>query len=175
MLCVVTKTSKFYCWQFILQKAALKAGQWNCETQKTVNTRNIPGMLLCCKKKQIRCKKTKVHASTAIILRFWACLHVLIFVVIYHNQQTFLRYFNCPDNKLDAKDPKVTFFSLRDVQHWRYTTSLQELVYLISLAPTTACFCVALGKTIDLTLRNALLSLVFNRGSPYRILLCVSP
>ena len=58
----------------------------------------------------------------------------------------------CADNKLDAKDPKVTFFSLRDVQHWRYTTSLQELVYLISLAPTTACHCVALGQTIE---RNA--------------------
>ena len=70
MLCVVTKTSKFYCWQIILRKAAPKAGQWNCETQKTVNTRNIPGMLLCCKKSNSGVRKLSCRHQRQLFCGF---------------------------------------------------------------------------------------------------------
>ena len=36
------------------------------QTEKTVNTRNISGMLLCCEKKKIRREKTKRQARTLI-------------------------------------------------------------------------------------------------------------
>ena len=43
-----------------------------CETHKTMNTRNIYGMLLCCKeKKPIRHEKTKLQ--TAMVISLWFC------------------------------------------------------------------------------------------------------
>ena len=50
--CVYTKTIKFYCSpkaQLILLNNPLDIiQQYYCETPKTVNTRNIYGILLCC-------------------------------------------------------------------------------------------------------------------------------
>ena len=45
-----------------------------CETQKTVNTRNINGMLLCCKEKANQAWKTKPQTATVISLWFWGLL-----------------------------------------------------------------------------------------------------
>ena len=54
------------------------------QTWKTVNTRNISGMLLFAREKPIRCEKTKPQARTLISL--WFCgQFVLIFVLIGHN------------------------------------------------------------------------------------------
>ena len=56
------------------------------QTGKTVNTRNISGMFLCCKKKPIRHEKTELQARTLISLWFFGySWHVLIFAVIGHN------------------------------------------------------------------------------------------
>ena len=56
------------------------------QTEKTVNTRNISGMLLCCekkKKKTIMREKTKRQARTLItVCGFVASSRVLIFAVI---------------------------------------------------------------------------------------------
>ena len=60
------------------------------QTEKTVNTRNISGMLLCCEKKKtttttttIRREKTKRQARTLITVGgFVASSRVLIFAVI---------------------------------------------------------------------------------------------
>ena len=58
----------------------------NSQTRKTVNTRNISGMLLCCKKKPIRPEKTKPRVRILILVcGFVASLHVLIFAVNGHN------------------------------------------------------------------------------------------
>ena len=57
------------------------------QTEKTMNTRNISGMLLFCeKKKTIRREKIKRQARTLItICGFVASSRVLIFAVISHN------------------------------------------------------------------------------------------
>ena len=62
------------------------------QTEKTVNTRNISGMLLGCEKKKnktkktIKRKKTKRQARTLItVFGFVASSRVLIFAVIGHN------------------------------------------------------------------------------------------
>ena len=49
-----------------------------------MNTRNISGMLLFCKKKPIRREKTEPQ-----VCGFVACSHVLIFAVIGHNKHPF--------------------------------------------------------------------------------------
>ena len=49
----------------------IMVGKVYCETQKTVNTRNINGMLLCvARKKPIRREKTKPQTATVISLWF---------------------------------------------------------------------------------------------------------
>ena len=64
------------------------------QTEITVNTRNISGMLLCCEKKKtttttIRHEKTKRQARTLItVCGFVASSRVLIFAVIGHNTIT---------------------------------------------------------------------------------------
>ena len=66
------------------------------QTEKTVNTRNISGMLLCCekKKKTIRLEKTKRQARTLItVCGFVASSRVLIFLVIGHNAINILEIF----------------------------------------------------------------------------------
>ena len=52
--------------------------------RKTVNTRTISGMLLCCKKKLTRCKKLNHKQECELVCGFVA-RHVLIFAVIGRN------------------------------------------------------------------------------------------
>ena len=56
-----------------------------CETHKTMNTRNIYGMLLCCKKKKpIGHEKTKPQTAMVISLWFSGLWCVLNIIVIGH-------------------------------------------------------------------------------------------
>ena len=57
------------------------------QTRKTLNTKKIFGLLLCCKKKANQaCKKTELQPRTLILVcGFVASSHVLIFAVIGHN------------------------------------------------------------------------------------------
>ena len=57
------------------------------QTGKTVNSRNISGMLLCCKKKanQSSVRKLNQEQERQLVCGFVASSHVLIFAVIGHN------------------------------------------------------------------------------------------
>ena len=58
----------------------------NSQNGKTVNTRNISGMLLCCKEKANQAREsTKPQPRTLICLWFVASLRALIFALIGHN------------------------------------------------------------------------------------------
>ena len=57
----------------------------NSQTGKTVNTRNISGMLLCCKEKANQMRKLNCNQERKLVCGFVASLRVLIFALIGHN------------------------------------------------------------------------------------------